>query len=73
MDNIFRVYITFDTGDSHLDTDWCGQDELMSSLSRLLHGPVSKMNIIKEIKVVDATDSIVYMVQDGKQVFPAAA
>ena len=73
MDNIFRVYITFDTGDSHLDTDWCSQDELMSSLSRLLHGPVSKMNIIKEIKVVDATDSIVYMVQDGKQVFPAAA
>ena len=67
----FRIYITFETGDQHLDTDWCNQDTLMSSLQRLLHGPVSKMNIISEIKVVDLDDYIVFLVQGGKQIFPA--
>jgi len=69
----FRVWITFETGDSHLDTDWCDQATLLSSLSRLLHGPVAKMNIITEIKVVDMSDSIVYLVQNGKQVWPEGA
>ena len=31
----FRIWITFETGDSHLDTDWCTQEELLSSLRRL--------------------------------------
>ena len=69
--NSFRVYITFNTGDQHLDTDWCDQDTLMSSLRRLLHGPVSQMGIITEIRVIDMSDSIVFLVQDGEQVFPA--
>lgn len=71
--DMFKVYVTFNTGDTHLDTDWCDQDTLMSSLRRLLHGPVSRMGIITEIKVVDTGDCIVYMVQDGKQVFPTPA
>ncbi len=68
--DLYRVYITFDTGDAHLDTDWCTQETLTSSLTRLFHGPVSKMGIIKEVKVVDTTDSIVFLVKDNKQVFP---
>ena len=73
MNNQFRVYITFNSGDQHLDTDWCDQSALMSSLRRLLHGPVAKMGIITEIRVVDMSDSIVFLVQDGAQVFPEVA
>ena len=69
--DLFRVYITFDTGDAHLDTDWCTQETLTSSLTRLFHGPVSKMGIIKEVKVVDAMDCIVFLVRDNKQIFPS--
>ena len=69
----FKIYITFNTGDTHVDTDWCDQETLMSSLRRLLHGPISRMNVLTEIKVVDLSDCIVFLVQDGKQVWPEAA
>jgi hypothetical protein len=69
----FRIWITFETGDSHLDTDWCGQEQLLSSLQRLLHGPAARMGIITEIKVVDTMDCIVFLVQNGEQVFPEVA
>ncbi len=69
----FRIWITFETGDRHLDTDWCTQEELLSSLRRLLHGPAAKMGIITEIKVVDTMDCIVFLVQNGEQVFPEVA
>jgi len=66
----YRVYITFDTGDRHLDTDWCDEQTLLRSLGRLRHGPISKMGVLKEIRVVDADDCIVFLVQDDKVVFP---
>ena len=69
----FRIWITFETGDSHLDTDWCEQQQLLSSLQRLLHGPAARMGIITEIKVVDTMDCIVFLVQNGEQVFPEVA
>jgi|TARA_R100000081_G_C4734347_1_gene125209 hypothetical protein len=69
----FRIWISFETGDTHLDTDWCGQEQLLSSLQRLLHGPAARMGIITEIKVVDTMDCIVFLVQNGKQVFPEVA
>ena len=69
----FRIWITFETGDSHLDTDWCGQEQLLSSLQRLLHGPAARMGIITEIKVVDTMDCIVFLVQNGEQVWPEVA
>ena len=69
----FRIWIKFETGDSHLDTDWCTQEELLSSLRRLLHGPAAKMGIIAEIKVIDTMDCIVFLVQNGEQVFPKVA
>jgi len=70
----FRIWIKFTgSNESHLDTDWCTQEELLSSLRRLLHGPAAKMGIIAEIKVIDTMDCVVYLVQEGKQVFPEVA
>lgn len=69
----FKIYITFNTGDTHVDTDWCNQETLLSSLRRLLHGPIARMNVLAEIKVIDTMDCTVFLVQNGKQVWPAAA
>ena len=67
---MFRVYVTFNTGDQHIDTDWCDDKEMIQSLYRLIHGPVGRLNIIKEILVVDQGDCTVFLSQEGKQVFP---
>jgi len=68
---MFKVYVTFKTGDRHLDTDWCDEKKLMQSLYRLIHGPVARLNIIKEIRVVDQDDYTIFLSQEGKQIFPA--
>ena len=73
MEDQFRIWIIFSNNSQTLDTDWSPIETIESSLRRLLHGPVSHMNIITEIRVIDMSDSIVFLVQDGKQVFPAAA
>jgi len=67
---MFKVYVTFKTGDRHLDTDWCDEKKLMQSLYRLIHGPVARLNIVEEIRVVDQDDYIVFLSQQGKQIFP---
>ena len=66
----YRIYITFDTGDRHLDTDWCVEQTLLRSLGRLRHGPISKMGVLKEIRVVDEGDYIVFLTQDDEVVYP---
>jgi hypothetical protein len=66
----FRIYITFDTGDRHLDTDWCDKETLLNSIGRLRHGPISKMGVLKEIRVIDEDDYTIFLVQDDKVVFP---
>ncbi len=66
----FRVYITFDTGHQHLDTDWCDKETLLKSIQRLRYGPISKMGILKEIRVVDTCDFTIFLVQDDKVVYP---
>ena len=66
----FRVYITFDTGDQHLDTDWCDKETLLASIKRLRHGPISMMGILKEIRVVDDGDHTVFLVQNDEVVYP---
>lgn len=73
MEDQFRIYITFTGCSQQLDTDWSPIETIEASLRRLFHGPISKMNVISEIRVVDMSDSIVFLVQDGKQVFPEAA
>jgi hypothetical protein len=69
----FRIWITFENGHRHLDTDWEHQTVILDSLRRLVHGPVAAMGIIKEIKVVDTLDCTVYLIQNGNQVFPEVA
>ena len=66
----FRVYITFDTGDQHLDTDWCDEQTLYKSMYRLRHGPISKMGILKEIRVIDDGDHTIFLVQNDEVVYP---
>ena len=66
----FRIYITFNTGHQHLDTDWCDEETLHKSMHRLRHGPVSKMGILKEIRVIDDSDCLIFLVQDNKIVYP---
>ena len=73
MKEQFRVWITFENDHRILDTDWSAADHVLSSLQRLLHGPAAKLGIISEIRVVDMSDSIVFLMQDGKQVFPESA
>ena len=68
MEDQFRIWVTFENGMNHLDTDWCGVDALGASLRRLVQGPARKL--VAEIKVIDMTDTIVFLHQDGKQVFP---
>lgn len=70
----FKVLIKFKGSDEqHLDTDWCDVEKLQDSLRRLLHGPAAAMGIISEILVIDSGDSTVFLVQDGKQIWPEAA
>ena len=71
--NKFRIWITFENGHRHLDTDWEHQTVILDSLQRLLHGPAAALGIIKEIKVVDTLDCTVFLVQNGEQVFPEVA
>ena len=66
----YRIWVTFENDHRTLDTDWCDVITLQSSLRRLLHGPISLLRVIKEIRVVDMGDCIVYLVQEGQQVFP---
>lgn len=69
----FRIWIKFTgSNESHLDTDWCEKEQLLSSLQRLIHGPAAQMGIISEIKVIDVMDCVVYLIQEGQQVYPEA-
>ena len=71
---MFRIWLKV-TGSNarHLATDWCEQEQMLSSLQRLLHGPAAKMGIIAEIKVIDTMDCVVFLVQEGNQVCPEVA
>ena len=74
MEDKFRVWIKFanqTAQEEHLDTDWTDQFGISSALSRLLHGPAAKLNMISQIKIIDMSDSIVYMIKDGIQVWPS--
>ena len=70
MADQYRVWITFDNDHQILDTDWSDVETTASSLQRLIHGPAAKVGIISEICVVDESDCIVFLMKDGKQVFP---
>ena len=67
---LFTTHITFTSGDSHKEEP-ITSDKLESTVTRLLRGPAAQMGIIKEVKIVDMTDCIVFLARDNKVVFPA--
>ena len=67
MEN-FKVYITFKTGDTHVEDQ--PLDNLRSTIQRLTTGPAAMMGMISEVKVVDTLDCIVFHSKDNKVLFP---
>ena len=67
----FTTHITFTSGDTHQE-DPITEDKLRSTITRLLAGPAARLGLIKEFKIVDTLDCIVFLARDNKVVFPAA-
>lgn len=65
----FTTHITFSSGDTHKEDT--PQDKLFSTITRLVRGPAAQMGMIKEVKIVDMMDCIVFLAQDNKVVFPS--
>jgi hypothetical protein len=64
----FTTHITFTSGDRHKETT--REDQLGSTITRLVRGPAALLGLIKEVKIVDTYDCIVFLARDGKVVFP---
>ena len=69
LNETFTTHITFTSGDSHKEEPITA-DKLGSTISRLLQGPAAMMGIIKEVKIVDQMDCIVFLARDNNVVFP---
>ena len=65
----FTTHITFTSGDSHRE-DPITSDKLVSTITRLVQGPAARLGMIKEVKIVDNMDCIVFLARDNKVVFP---
>ena len=65
----FTTHITFTSGDTHKEEPVTA-DKVGSTITRLVHGPAAQMGIIKEVKIVDQMDCIVFLARDGNVVFP---
>ena len=65
----FTTHITFVSGDSHKEEP-VTSDKLVSTITRLTRGPAAMMGIIKEVKIVDQMDCIVFLARDNNVVFP---
>ena len=66
----FTTYITFTSGDTHKEEPITA-DKVGSTITRLVRGPAAQMGIIKEVKIVDNWDCIVFLARDNKIVHPA--
>lgn len=64
----FKTYITFEDGSYHCEHT--AETDVSSTIMRLLRGPAAKMGMIKEFRIVDATDCTVFLAQDNKIIFP---
>ena len=70
LNETFTTHITFTSGDSHKEEP-ITSDKLVSTITRLVRGPAAQMGMIKEVKIVDQMDCIVFLARDNKVVFPA--
>ena len=66
----FTTHITFTSGDTHQEAPITNVEELGSTITRLVRGPAAMMGMIKEVKIVDTYDCIVFLARDNKIVFP---
>ena len=66
----FTTHITFTSGDTHKEEPVTA-DKVGSTITRLVHGPAAQMGIIKEVKIVDNWDCIVFLARDNKILHPA--
>lgn len=64
----FNTHITFTSGDPLVEKTT--SENLLSTIQRLLTGPAAMMGMIKEVKIVDTWDCIVFLARDGKVIFP---
>ena len=69
MADTYTTHITFSSGDTHKE-DPITEDKLGSTITRLLRGPAAQMGMIKEVKIVDTMDCIVFLARDNNVVFP---
>ena len=70
MADTFTTHITFSSGDTHKEDPITTVEELGGTIRRLVYGPAAQMGMIKEVKIVDAWDCIVFLARDNKIVFP---
>ncbi len=69
MADTFTTHITFTSGDTHKE-DPITEDKLVSTITRLVRGPAARLGMIKEVKIVDTWDCIVFLARDNKVLFP---
>lgn len=65
---LFTTHITFSSGDTHKETT--REDQLASTITRLVHGPAARLGLINEVKIVDSMDCVVFLARDNNVVFP---
>ena len=66
--NSFTTYITFATGDTHKEDT--PNEKVIDTIQRLLRGPAAMAGMIKEVKIVDTMDCVVFLARDNEVVFP---
>ena len=69
LNETFTTHITFASGDTHKEEP-ITEDKLRGTITRLLRGPAAAAGMIKEVKIVDTWDCIVFLARDNKVVFP---
>ena len=66
---LFTTHITFTSGDTHKEEP-VDADGVVFTITRLLRGPAAALGIVKEFKIVDQMDRIVFLARDNNVVFP---
>ena len=61
QNEIFTTHITFTSGDTHKETTPAAN--VVSTISRLTRGPAAQMGIIREVRIVDQMDCIVFLAE----------
>ena len=74
---LFTTHITFTSGDTHKEEPVDAEGVvstitrlLVNVCTRLLRGPAAALGIVKEFKIVDMSDRIVFLARDNNVVFP---